>query len=204
MVCPTSIRGIVLTEQKSIEKILVEDSALLEGHFELRSGMHSSRYLQCARVLEHPAHAEVIARLLSARIGDSRVDVVVGPATGGIIVAHELARALGCRSIFAERVGDTFRLRRGFALAAGERVVVAEDVITTGGAVKEVIDLVRASGAGVLAVASVADRSGGNPFDVPFHYLYRFEAPAWDPSECPLCREGRPVEKPGSRREARA
>ncbi|MCD6405524.1 MAG: orotate phosphoribosyltransferase [Planctomycetes bacterium] len=192
----------MLTEQKSIEEILVEDSALLEGHFKLRSGMHSSRYLQCARVLEHPAHAEMIARRLAAGLGDVRVDVVVGPATGGIIVAHELARALGCRSIFAERVEDVFCLRRGFALAAPERVAVAEDVITTGGAVKEVIALVRASGADVVAVASVADRSGGNPFDVPFHYLYRFEAPAWDPSECPLCREGRPVEKPGSRREA--
>lgn len=191
-------------EGKSIEDILVEDEALLDGHFKLRSGLHSSQYLQCALVFQHPAHAETIARRQREKLSGERgekIDAVIGPATGGIIAAFELARALGCRALFAERVDDAFKLRRGFSIRRGERLVVAEDVITTGGAVKEVIDLVRSLGGEVVAVAAVVNRSGTNPFDVPFHYLGELDMPAWEPAECPLCRRGQPVDKPGSRRE---
>ncbi len=181
-----------------IERLLVEDGALLEGHFRLRSGKHSSRYLQCAMVFQHPEHAGIIAKGQAERLGRVRVDAVVGPATGGIIAAYELARVLGCRALFAERENEVFTLRRGFTVKRGEKVVVAEDVITTGGAVKEVIDVLRALGAEVLAVVAVVNRSGGNPFDVPFHYLLEWEAPTWEASECPLCRQGIPTVKPGS------
>lgn len=190
-----------MSQQGRIEAILVEDDALLDGHFKLRSGMHSSKYLQCAKVFQHPDHAEYIARRWGEKLGGRQVDVVVGPATGGIIPAYELARELGCRGIFAERLDDRFALRRGFEIRARERVVLAEDVITTGGAVSEVIDLVRSHGGEVVAVAAVVNRAGGNPFDVEFCWLYELEAPAWDAGECPLCREGRRIQKPGSRRE---
>jgi len=192
-----------MNAEKTAEQILKEDGALLEGHFELRSGMHSSRYLQCAKVFQHPAHSEAIARRLSALIGRTRVEAVVGPATGGIIAAYELARVMGARALFAERVEGVFALRRGFCIDPGERIVVAEDVITTGGAVSEVVELVRGLGGDVIAVAAVVNRSGGNPFDVPFHYLYEFDAPAWTGEKCPLCREGVPLDKPGSRAEVK-
>lgn len=186
-----------------IEQMLTGDAAMLSGHFKLRSGMHSPRYLQCAQVLQHPDHAAMIGRWLAERLKGVAVDVVVGPAIGGIIVAHELARAIGCRSIFAERENDLFGLRRGFEIAAGEKVVVAEDVITTGGATQEVIRVVEAAGATAVAVASIVNRSGGNPFTVAFHYLYEFQAPNYRPEECPLCKEGVPLVKPGSRVEAK-
>lgn len=190
-----------MSQEKSIKDILVEDEALLDGHFKLRSGLHSSQYLQCALVFQHPAHAETIARRQREKLTGEKIDAVIGPATGGIIAAFELARALECRALFAERVDDAFRLRRGFSIRRGERLVVAEDVITTGGAVKEVIDLVRSLGGEVVAVAAVVNRSGTNPFDVPFHYLSELEIPAWGPAECPLCGEGQPLNMPGSRRE---
>ena len=190
-----------MSRDRKIEEILIEDDALLEGHFKLRSGMHSSRYLQCAKVFQYPHHAELIVRKQSALLGRTHVDVVIGPATGGIIAAYELARAVGARALFAERAEDVFQLRRGFEIYPGEKVVVAEDVITTGGAVKEVVDLVRRQGGEVIAVVAVVNRSGGNPFDVAFYYLYEWDAPTWKPEECPLCRSGVPLEKPGSRAE---
>ncbi len=179
----------------------MQDEALLEGHFRLSNGMHSPSYLQCAKVFQHPEHAELIAKRQSAMVGRTRVDAVVGPAVGGIIAAYELARSLCARALFAERQEDAFTLRRGFAIAEGEKVIVAEDVISTGGGAKDVIALVRRLGGEVIAVTSVVNRSGGNPFDVPFYYLHEFTAPTWPPEECPLCREGQPVEKPGSRAE---
>jgi len=181
-----------------VEAILREDGALLQGHFELRSGLHSDRYLQCAKVLQHPEHAAEVAGALARALPAGEVDLVVGPATGGIIVAHELARALGVRSVFAERREDEFTLRRGFEVRRGERAVVAEDVVTTGGAVGQVVDLVRAEGGEVAAVAAIVNRSGKNPFDAPFAWLYDFEAETWPPDECPLCARGERIDKPGS------
>lgn len=190
-------------KRNAVEKIMIEDQALLEGHFILRSGVHSTRYLQCAKVLQHPRHAEKMARALAKEMKGVEVGVVIGPATGGIIVAQEIARALGARSIFAERVEDVFHLRRGFEIFPGEAVVVAEDVITTGGAAREVLQLAERMGGRVVAVAALVNRSGKNPFPVPFHFLYDFQAPTWAPGDCPMCRQGIPVEKPGSRAEVR-
>jgi orotate phosphoribosyltransferase len=165
--------------------------------------MHSPRYLQCAQVLQYPDDAGRIAKALAEKMKGTKVDLVVGPALGGILVAYELARALGCRNIFAERVDDVFTFRRGFEIPNGAAVVIAEDVITTGGAAQEVLDLVNKSGGKVMAVAAIVNRSGRNPFAVPFHCLLDLEAPAWDPKDCPLCRDGKPVVKPGSRAEVK-
>jgi orotate phosphoribosyltransferase len=184
-----------------------ETGAYLHGHFRLTSGMHSGEYLQCAKVLAHPEYAERLGRALSGKIrdliGEAAVDVVVAPAMGGIIIGHEVARALGARSLFTERDAATnsMTLRRGFEIAAGEKAIVIEDVITTGGSTKEVVNAIAAAGAQVLAAGSIIDRSGGRAeVGVPRVALETLEAVAYQPEECPLCREGLPLVKPGSRR----
>jgi len=184
-----------------------ETGAYLHGHFRLTSGLHSGEYLQCAKVLAHPKYAERLGRALSAKIrdltGEVAIDVVVAPAMGGIIIGHEVARALGVRSLFTERDAATnsMTLRRGFEIAAGETAIVIEDVITTGGSTKEVVDAIAAAGARVLAAGSIIDRSGGRAdVGVPRVALETLEAVAYPPEECPLCREGLPLVKPGSRR----
>lgn len=180
-----------------------EREALLEGHFLLSSGLHSQRYLQCARVLMDPAVAtrlgaqlaEMLRPVLSGAPG-----AVVAPALGGVLVAHEVARALGCRGLFTERQDGGMTLRRGFALAPGEPVVVVEDVITTGGSTREVIDAVVARGARVVAVGSLVDRSGGRAdLGLPRRSLLTLEVPTWEAALCPLCAQGGTPEKPGSR-----
>jgi len=184
-----------------------ETGAYLHGHFRLTSGLHSGEYLQCAKVLAHPQYAERLGRALAEKIksliGPERIDVVVAPAMGGIIIGHEVARALGVRSLFTERdaASNAMTLRRGFEIAAGETAVVIEDVITTGGSTKEVVNAIAASGARVLAAGSIIDRSGGRAdVGVPRVALETLEAMAYQPEECPLCRQGLPVVKPGSRR----
>jgi orotate phosphoribosyltransferase len=184
-----------------------ETGAYLHGHFRLTSGMHSGEYLQCAKVLAHPEYAERLGRALSGKIrdliGEAAVDVVVAPAMGGIIIGHEVARALGARSLFTERDAATnsMTLRRGFEIAAGEKAIVIEDVITTGGSTKEVVNAIAAAGAQVLAAGSIIDRSGGRAeVGVPRVALETLEAVAYQPEECPLCREGLPLVKQGSRR----
>jgi orotate phosphoribosyltransferase len=184
-----------------------ETGAYLHGHFRLTSGMHSGEYLQCAKVLAHPEYAERLGRALSGKIrdliGEAAVDVVVAPAMGGIIIGHEVARALGARSLFTERDAATnsMTLRRGFEIAAGEKAIVIEDVITTGGSTKEVVNAIAAAGAQVLAAGSIIDRSGGRAeVGVPRVALETLEAVAYQAEECPLCREGLPLVKPGSRR----
>jgi orotate phosphoribosyltransferase len=188
--------------------VLFEDTgAYLHGHFRLTSGLHSGEYLQCAKVLAHPEYAERLGRALSEKIrtltGEATIDVVVAPAMGGVIIGHEVARALGARSLFTERDAATnsMTLRRGFEVTAGERAVVIEDVITTGGSTKEVVDAITAAGAQVLAAGSIVDRSGGRAdVGVPRVALETLETVAYPPEECPLCREGMPLVKPGSRR----
>lgn len=179
----------------------VDAGALLEGHFVLSSGLHSPRYLQCALVLQDPPLAERLCRQLAEKVRDLQAEVVIGPALGGIVVAYELARALGVRGIFAERKDGTMCLRRGFSLRKGERVLLAEDVVTTGGSLKEVIEVLRQWGAEPVGVVSLVDRSGDRDpaFGVPFVGLVRVDVPTWQPDGCPLCRDGVPVEKPGSR-----
>jgi orotate phosphoribosyltransferase len=184
-----------------------ETGAYLHGHFRLTSGLHSGEYLQCAKVLAHPQYAERLGRALSEKIkpllDGSAIDVVVAPAMGGIVIGHEVARALGARSLFTERdaVTNAMTLRRGFEILPGERAVVIEDVITTGGSTKEVVETVSATGAKVLAAGSIIDRSGGRAdVGVPRVALETLEAVAYQPEECPLCRQGLPLVKPGSRR----
>jgi orotate phosphoribosyltransferase len=174
--------------------------ALLEGHFRLTSGLHSSGFLQCALVLQHPRDAEACGAEIAAKIRDLNPQVVLSPALGGIVIGQEVARALGVRAIFAERQDGKLMLRRGFALAPGERVLVVEDVVTTGGSTRETIDVARACGAVVVGAASIIDRGGGQrDLDVPFRALAEVSLPTYQPDTCPLCAAGQPVVKPGSR-----
>jgi orotate phosphoribosyltransferase len=182
-----------------------ERGAVLDGHFLLSSGLHSPRYVQCARVLMDPALATrlgvELARDLESVLEGSRPDAVVAPALGGVLVAHEVARAFGCRGLFTERHDGVMTLRRGFSLEPDERVVVVEDAITTGKSTREVIDAVHVRGGGVIAVGSLVDRSVGEiDFGVPRRSLLRIEVPTWDAAACPLCAAGSRPEKPGSRR----
>lgn len=174
--------------------------AFLEGHFLLTSGLHSPKYLQCALVLQHPHHAERLGRAL-ARATGAEVDFVASPAMGGLIIGHEVARALGVRHIFAERDAQRrMTLRRGFTVRPGERALIVEDVITTGGSTMEVAELLRGLGAQVVAAASIIDRSGGAAdLGVPRAALATLTVETWRPEDCPLCRSGEPAVKPGSR-----
>jgi len=187
-----------------------ETAAYLHGHFRLTSGLHSGEYLQCAKVLSVPAYAErlgqELARLITGLLaGAAPPQVVVSPAMGGIVIGHEVAKAFKARSLFTERDVDTneMTLRRGFEIKPGETVVVIEDVITTGGSTKEVIRVVQKLGGQVLAAGSIIDRSGGQAdVGVPRVALESLKAVAYEPENCPLCLDGVPVVKPGSRRAA--
>ena len=184
----------------SILDLFRSTGALLEGHFRLTSGLHSPGYLQCALVLQHPKDAERFGALLADRARGLGVDTVLSPALGGIVIGHEVARALGVRAIFAERQDGTLTLRRGFTLSPGERVLVVEDVVTTGGSTRETIEVARAAGAVVVAAGAIIDRSTGNQnLDVPFHALATISLPTYQPESCPLCTAGTPAVKPGSR-----
>ena len=174
--------------------------ALLEGHFRLTSGLHSPGYLQCALVLQHPADAEACGEAIAARVRDLGVQTVISPAIGGIVIGQEVGRALGVRAIFAERQDGAMTLRRGFALTPGEKVLVVEDVVTTGGSTRETMAVARVAGAEVVGAAAIIDRSGGQQqLDVPFIALATVSLPTYEPAACPLCLAGQPVVKPGSR-----
>lgn len=186
--------------EREVLALYERTGALLRGHFRLTSGLHSDVYLQSALVLQHPSDAAALGAVLAERLGAARAQSVVAPAIGGILVAHEVARALGTRALFSERENGTMRLRRGFALAPDERCLVVEDVITTGGSTREVIECVEAQGAVVVGVGSLIDRSGGAAtFPVPFASLARVAAATFKPEECPLCAAGSTAIKPGSR-----
>ena len=174
--------------------------ALLDGHFRLTSGLHSSGYLQCALVLQHPDQAEILGRAIADRTRALGATVVLSPALGGVIIGQEVGRALGIRAIFAERQDGALTLRRGFMLADNDRVLVIEDVLTTGGSTRETIQVARATGAQVVGAASIVDRSGGAVrFDVPFISLLDISLPTYEPGACPLCAQGLAITKPGSR-----
>jgi orotate phosphoribosyltransferase len=180
--------------------------AYLHGHFRLTSGLHSPEYMQCALVLQHPQHAEELGCRLAKALQDlnpsTRIDVVVSPAMGGLIIGHEVARALKVRSVFTERDADgKMTLRRGFQVQPGETAVVIEDVITTGGSSREVCELLRDAGVEVVGAGSIIDRSAGEAnLGVPRVALASLRVTAYPESECPLCRDGVPIEKPGSRK----
>jgi orotate phosphoribosyltransferase len=188
-------------------QLFEETGAYLRGHFRLTSGLHSGEYLQCAKVLAHPDYAErlgqELAQKLKPLIGSERVQAVVSPAIGGIVIGHEVARALGAVALFTERdpASNEMTLRRGFEIEAGEPVVVIEDVITTGGSTRDVIRVVEQAGGRAIAAGSIIDRSNGRvDLGIPRVALETLNPVTYDPSDCPLCREGLPVVKPGSRR----
>jgi orotate phosphoribosyltransferase len=173
---------------------------LLEGHFRLTSGLHSPGYLQSALVLQYPREAEACGQAIADRVRALGAQAVLSPALGGIVIGQEVGRALDVRALFAERQDGKLTLRRGFSLSPGERVLVVEDVVTTGGSTRETIDVARAAGAQVVGAAAIIDRSGGTPdLGVPFHALATVSLPTYQPEVCPLCAAGLSVVKPGSR-----
>jgi orotate phosphoribosyltransferase len=189
-------------KQEEVIERFRRTGALLEGHFVLTSGLHSTRYLQCALVLQHPAEAESFGRAIAERFRAQNVETVVAPAIGGIVIGWEVARALGVRSIWTEREEGRMTLRRGFTVRPGEKVLVVEDVITTGGSTRETIEAMRAAGALVVGAASIIDRSGGrSDVGVPRVALATLDVPALAPAACPQCAAGVPAIKPGSRKQ---
>ena len=174
--------------------------ALLEGHFRLTSGLHSTGYLQCALVLQYPPHAEALGRAIADRTRELRPTVVLSPALGGVVIGHEVGRALGVRAVFCERQDGALMLRRGFVISENDRVLVVEDVLTTGGSTRETMQVAKAAGGQVVGAASIVDRSSGSAqFDVPFAALLEVVLPTYEPAACPLCAQGLPVVQPGSR-----
>jgi orotate phosphoribosyltransferase len=188
-------------EQNEALELYRRTGAYLEGHFRLSSGLHSRGYMQSALVLQDPADAASLGQGIAMHVKSFRPTVVLSPALGGLIIGHEVARALGVRAIFAERAGGTvLTLRRGFILSSTDRVLVVEDVFTTGKSTRETMKVAREAGADVVGAAAIVDRSGGTiDFGVPSYALVRLEVPTYDPDTCPLCAQGIPVEKPGSR-----
>ena len=187
-------------QSDEVLKIFKDTGALLEGHFILTSGLHSGKYFQCAKVFQYPWYAETLCTDIAEHFQDEKVDLVVSPAIGGIVVGQEVARLLKVRSIFLERKDGKMTLRRGFQVQQGEKVLLVEDVTTTGGSVKEVMDVLRNKGCEILAVSAVVDRSGGNAqFGVPYFSMFQMEVVNYSPDNCPLCASGSVAVKPGSR-----
>ena len=188
------------------EKVIEEfkkTGALLEGHFQLTSGLHSTIYLQCARVLQFPEKAESFGRALAQKFATAGIKLVASPAIGGIVIGHEVARALGARFIWTEREAGEMTLRRGFTVSPGERTLVVEDVITTGGSTRETIEALKHAGADVVAAASIIDRSGGSvEVGVPRVALVTLKVLSVEPEICDACKMGEPAVKPGSRKRA--
>ncbi len=183
-------------------KLFKQAGAFLKGHFALSSGLHSPAYVQCAKAFESPKVGALLCRKLAKKwraLGCGALDCVIGPALGGIIVAYELARALHCRALFMERVEGKLTLRRGFSIVPGARVLVVEDVVTTGGSAQETLQEAERLGAVVAGVVALVDRGGGGSFGKPFASLLRISPPVYEPAKCPLCARGFPVQKPGSR-----
>jgi orotate phosphoribosyltransferase len=189
----------MLTPEATL-KILEDSGALLTGHFLLSSGQHSNRYIQCAQALMVPRYAEALGKSLAAHFSEANIDTVVGPALGGIIIAYEVARALGVKAIFTEREQGRMVLRRGFKIAPGERVLVVEDVLTTGGSVREVMAVVSEAGGTIAGVGALVNRNPENlALSVSLAALLTIAVTSFDPEKCPLCKEGIPAVKPGSK-----
>lgn len=187
-----------MTEQE-IKQLFIETNAIMEGHFLLTSGLHSPLYVEKFNVLQHPDYTEKLCRELAARFQDDRIETVVGPMTGGILLAHETGKALGTRAIFTERENGRMTFRRGFSLSPGERVLIVEDIVTTGGSVREVIDVVREAGGVPVAVGMLVDRSGGKAdfSPVPHQALLHLAVETFTAEDCPLCKKGVPMTKRG-------
>lgn len=190
----------MLTQQQALD-CYKKTGAILKGHFKLTSGRHSDTYMQSAKLFIDTKQSEMVCKALAEKLAGEKIDLVVSPAIGGILMGYEVARQLGVPNIFAERENGEMTLRRGFSIEKGTKVVVVEDVVTTGGSVKEVVKLVQGLGAEVVAVASLVDRSNGNVnFGVKYVNLISMEVVSYDADECPLCKEGKiELTKPGSR-----
>jgi orotate phosphoribosyltransferase len=190
-----------MLDKEEAVKIFTVSGALMEGHFRLTSGRHSNRYMQCAQVLQYPNYTEQLALDIAEKFKDVQIDYVVGPAMGGIIVSYEVARQLKVPGMFCERQDGKMELRRGFRIEPGKRILVVEDVVTTGGSVKEVMDVIQGLGGVVAGVAVLVDRSGGQvDFGVKTEAVLTMDIESWEADDCPLCREGKlPAIKPGSR-----
>ena len=188
-------------DRAEMERIFKQTGLMLEGHFLLTSGRHSNRYMQCAKLFQYPEYSEMICKDLAGRFAGQKIDMVVGPAVGGINMSYEMARQFKVPNIFAERENGAMTLRRGFSIPEGAKVLVVEDVVTTGGSVREVMDIVAEAKAEVVGVCVVVDRSGGKiDFGVPFEAAYETEIQSYEPSQCPLCEQGLELVKPGSRK----
>ncbi|MCL1864075.1 MAG: orotate phosphoribosyltransferase [Defluviitaleaceae bacterium] len=182
------------------EEVLTKADALLSGHFLYTSGRHGEQYMQCARVLQFPEYTEELAKIVAEGFAGEKVDIVLAPAIGGIVWGYELSRALGAKSIFAEREEGVMTLRRGFEIPQGARVVVAEDVVTTGGTVVEILKIAKEKGAEIVGVGLILNRSGGKAdFGTKIVSALTKEIVSYAPEECPLCKQGLPITKPGSR-----
>ena len=186
---------------EELMQILTETGAYQSGHFKLSSGLHSGNYIQCSQLLKFPRIAEKVCAEIGELFKDENIEMVVGPAIGGILVAYEVGRALNVPAIFAERENGVMTLRRGFHVEPGTRCLVTEDVLTTGGSAQEVVVLLQSKGAEVVAATSIIDRTPGNTIKlkVPFKSLIQLSFPTHNPEECPMCKEGMPIQKPGSR-----
>ena len=182
-----------------LRDVLEEHGGLLTGHFRLSSGRHSDVFIQTAAILKYPGIAERLGHELAQRFATMGVTIVLGPAMGGVIIGHEIARHLGVPMIYAEREDGELKLRRGFTLSADDNVLIAENTVTTGGSQKETIDLARTHDVDVAGVAAIVDRSPGVSFGVPFEVLLKIDATSWDAADCPLCKHGSELVSPGSR-----
>ncbi len=187
--------------EAEVKALFIQTGAILEGHFLLTSGLHSPMYVEKFQVLQHPKHTETLCKALAAKFVDQNIEVVVGPVTGGILLAHEVGKALGTRAIFTERENGKMTFRRGFKVAKGERVLIVEDIVTTGGSVKEVVDAVKEQGGIPVGIGILVNRSGGTVDfgEVPYQALLNLTVTTYKSEECPLCKAGQPMTKRGSR-----
>ena len=185
--------------EQNIHQRLADTGALLEGHFLLSSGLHSNRYIQCAKLLMHPNHATWAGEKLAEKLQGAQIDMVVSPAIGGIVIGQEVAKALGLPHIFVEKENSVPTLRRGFSIDAGAKAVIVEDVVTTGKSTREVIGVLEQAGAEVVACCAMVDRGGSENIAQPFHALAKFQIEVFTPEDCPLCKSGIQLVKPGSR-----
>lgn len=193
----TGTATLATMSEAEVEALFRDTGVLLEGHFRLTSGRHSPAFLQCSQVMQHPRHAARLGEALAALYADAGVATVIGPAMGGVVLAHVTAHALGARALFAEKEDGKLVMRRGFSVEPGERVLVVEDAITTGGSAMDVVALVRAAGAAVVGIGCLVDRTGGKlELGVPLNSLLRMQVPSYAPEECPLCAAGRPISEP--------
>lgn len=187
-------------EEKRVLEILKECDALLEGHFLLSSGKHSNKYVQCAKVLRYPNFAEKVLKVVVDKVKDLEIDKVVGPAMGGVIVSYEIGRQLGKEAIFTERKDGVMQLRRGFKIDKGDKILITEDVVTTGKSSLEVKDIIEKFGGEVIGIACIIDRRADNvDLGLPIFSAIKLDIKTYDENECPLCKKGLPIEKPGSR-----